>query len=139
MSVARTCPICFRRENKRYNFGSEHAAEKAFHKEKWCDCTYESAQEMMLDQDMGFEDPTWIPIAKEFLYEYHNSLNSGLITNKEEQVRFFLKLLKSCANSSRKSIELIPIKENEKWEYILDGKTERKLKCDIFTNDNPYI
>jgi hypothetical protein len=135
MSVRRTCPNCFRQENIRRNYGNDRDEEIKFHKEKWCNCPYESPEEMMLDQDMGFEDPKWIPIAKEFLQEYHIVLNSGAIKTKEEQIRFFLKLLKSSVNSSKKSIELIPKKENEEWYFIIDGKAEKKVKCGIFSNE----
>lgn len=57
MSINRWCPNCFREEEMRLNFGSNREAEAKFHKEKWCDCGCNSPEEMMRDQDLGFEDP----------------------------------------------------------------------------------
>tara|TARA_B110000114_G_C14777897_1_gene271550 strand:+ start:80 stop:223 length:144 start_codon:yes stop_codon:yes gene_type:complete len=36
------------------NFGYDNEAENEYHAIKWCKCPYESSEEMMLDQDMGF-------------------------------------------------------------------------------------
>lgn len=135
MSMYRTCPNCFKTEGIRVNFGENHEAEKEFHKEKWCNCGYNSPEEMMKDQDMGFEDPRWIPIAKYFLKNYHLRIRQGQINSKEEQVRFFLKLLQSSANNYYTSLDLVNLKEVEGYKLIWDGKTETPPKVDIFKDD----
>jgi len=132
MSINRMCTNCFRKENVRYNFGNDIESEKRFHSEKWCDCGYNSPEEMMLDQDMGFTDPNWLRIAKDFLTNYHAMLASDKLESKEEQTRFFLKQLKNSANNVYKSIELVEIKKDEGWQAIFDGKTEKKPKTNIF-------
>jgi hypothetical protein len=131
MSIARRCPNCFRQEGVRFNFGDDREAEKAFHQEKWCSCGYSSPEEMMKDQDFGFDDPKWVPIAKHFLENYHNSLEQGLIHSRDEQVRFFLKLLKSSANNYYKSIDLIDRREDESYEFVYNGKPEQPPRLNI--------
>lgn len=138
MSVRRICPNCYRKENKRSNFGDNIKAERKYHSEKWCNCGYNSPEEMMVDQEMGFLDPKWIPIAKFFIENYHLRLKQGEIKSKGELVRFFLKLLKSSANNFHRSIELIPIKETEKWEFIYHGRTDKKPRTDIFENEKNF-
>jgi len=136
--MRRICPNCYRNENSRVNFGDNREAERKFHSDKWCNCGYNSPEEMMLDQDMGFLDPKWIPIAKDFIENYHLRLKQGEIKSKEELVRFFLKLIKSSANNIHFSIELVPIKENEKWEFTYHGRTDKKPKTDIFENEKNF-
>lgn len=131
MSMNRVCPNCFQVESSRYNFGDNRKAEREFHSEKWCDCKYNSPEEMMKDQDMGFKDPKWIAIAKDFIGKYHSSINEGYISNNEELVRFFLKLLKSSANNYHKSISLVERNEDEEWEYIYNGERAHKPKTNI--------
>src|SRR5690606_35762870 len=116
----------------RYNFGNDVIAQQEFHKQKWCDCGYSTPEEMMEDQDMGFENPNWIRIAKYFIDIYNKEIEEQTIKNKEENVRFFLKLLKSSANNHYLSIELSDIKGNEKYEPIYDGKSKKKPKSNIF-------
>lgn len=132
MSIARTCPNCYQKEGIRYNFGNDREAEKEFHSKNWCDCGYLSPNEMMLDQDMGFDDPKWIPIAKYFIKNYHDSISQGYIHNSEELLRFFLKLLQSSANNVRKSIVIVDRKEGEEYEYVFEGKAKKTPKSDIF-------
>jgi hypothetical protein len=131
MSTNRICPNCFKEEGGKLNFGNYIKAAIGFHSQKWCKCGYNSPQEMMDDQDMGFSDPNWIPIAKYFIEEYNLRLQPGLIKKKDEQIRFFLKLLKSSAGNYRKTLELTP-KKDEDWEYIYDGKPSHKPKTKIF-------
>ncbi len=135
MSMNRRCPNCYRTELFRFNFGRNRDSETKFHKAKWCDCGYDSPQEMMLDQDMGFNDPLWIPIGKQLLTQYHEGLRNEKVSSLEEQMRFFLKLLQSAANNMRCSIEIVPIKENEKHTAIFDGKTKNPPKSEIFMQD----
>lgn len=132
MSACRTCPNCYRVENTRYNFGDNKEAEQEFHKEKWCDCGYSSPEEMMQDQDMGFDDPKWIRIAKHFIPQYLRTIRRGEIESNEEGIRYFLKLLKSSAKNTYSSLELVEIKEVEKWDIVANGKSEHKPKSDIF-------
>lgn len=132
MSINRSCPNCFQIENDRSNFGDNREAEREFHSQKWCNCGYNSPNDMMVDQDMGFTDPNWIRIAKHFIENYHLRISQGRIQTSEELVRFFLKLLKSSANNIRKSIELIDKEENEEYEFIYDGKTKKKPRINIF-------
>ena len=54
MSVQSICSICFKKDGIRMNFGYDNEAENEYHAIKWCKCPYESSEEMMLDQDMGF-------------------------------------------------------------------------------------
>jgi hypothetical protein len=135
MSMRRSCPNCFRKENERYNFGESIENETAYHQEKCCDCGYKTPEEMMQDQDLGFFDPNWVPIAKYFLENYHNSISQGIIQDKDEQTRFFLKLLKSAANSRSLSLELVEKKENEDYEFIFEGKTKHNPKINIFDTE----
>lgn len=135
MSMSRRCPNCYRTDSLRFNFGNNRDSEKEFHKVKWCDCGYNSPQEMMLDQDMGFEDPLWIPIGKQLLTQYHEGLRNEKVSSLEEQMRFFLKLLQSAANNMRCSLEIVPIKPNEKHTTIFDGKTKNPPKSEIFMKD----
>ena len=85
------CKICFKSDGMRFNFGDNTEAEAAHHNTKWCSCPYETSEEMMLDQDMGFTDPNWIPIAKSFLSNYRRMREE--VTTNEQSVRLFLKLL----------------------------------------------
>jgi hypothetical protein len=57
MSANRICPNCFKKDNIRVNFGDEEESARKFHSLKWCDWNYNSPNEMMVDQDMGFTDP----------------------------------------------------------------------------------
>jgi len=133
MSLKRVCPNCFREEKElRLNFGGNTEAEKEFHDQKWCDCDYSSPNEMMMDQDMGFENPEWIKFARFFLANYHLRLSQGHIENKEENVRFFLKLLKSSANNCRLSIDLVDLKKDENYESVYNGKSNHTPKSVIF-------
>jgi hypothetical protein len=132
----RVCPNCYRKEELRVNFGNDREAEAMFHQQKWCSCGYQSPQEMMRDQDLGFEDPRWVPIARYFLNEYYLRLKQGEINNKDEHVRFFLKLLKSAANNRRLSIELVNRKDNEEWKFVYDGKSKNNPRKNIF--DSSY-
>lgn len=136
MSMSRVCPFCFRQEGIRANFGSDRAAEAEFHNQRWCKCGYSSSEEAMQDQDLGFLDPRWIKIAKFFLNEYYLRIGQGRIQNKDEHVRFFLKLLKSSASNYRTTIELTSRNENDKFQYIHDGKPTNKPKLNIFDNES---
>jgi hypothetical protein len=136
MSINRICPNCFKEEGIRLNFGPNREAETSFHQQKWCNCGYQSPEEMMQDQDLGFSNPLWVPIIKYFLNEYYLRLQQGKIKNKEEHVRFFLKLLKGSANNYGFSIELVNRKDGEEYKLISDGKTEKKPRVNIF--DNSY-
>tara|TARA_R110001592_G_scaffold363293_2_gene683370 strand:+ start:3315 stop:3698 length:384 start_codon:yes stop_codon:yes gene_type:complete len=109
------------------NFGFDSQAEKKFHAQSWCKCGYETPEEMMKDQDMGFEDPVWIPIAKSYLEEYHLKLTQGHIKGRTELVRFFLKLLKESAYNSRKSIILVDGKTDQGREGSSFGETKQNL------------
>jgi len=128
----RICPNCYREDKIRFNFGGDHSAETEFHRQHWCDCGYSSPKEMMQDQDLGFEDSRWLGVTKYFLNEYYLRISQGKITNKDEHVRFFLKLLKNSANNYRLSVELVPRKDNEDWESIYNGKTKKKPHINIF-------
>src|SRR5690625_3062504 len=132
MSMSRTCPNCYRQEGVRLNFGGNYEAEADFHRRQWCSCGYYSPEEMMQDQDLGFDDPRWVGIAKYFLNEYYLRISQGRITNKDEHVRFFLKLLKSSINNYRLSAELVPRHEDEDWNYVYDGITEKEPQANIF-------
>jgi hypothetical protein len=59
-------------------------------------------------------------------------IRQGNIQTSEELVRFFLKLLKSSANNIRKSIEIVNLKENEKYTSIYHGRSDRESKKNIF-------
>ncbi len=130
----RVCANCFRKEQDRYNFGSDFKAERAFHAEKWCDCAYNSPEEMMEDQDMPFKDPAWLPIVKHLLEEYHLWLSQGEIKDTHELVRFFLRLIKSSANNIHRSIVLKEQDPAEKYEYVYDGKTSKRPKSKLHLN-----
>jgi hypothetical protein len=132
----RICPNCFRKEGIRINFGGNFADEAGFHRQHWCNCGYSSSEKMMQDQDLGFDDPRWVRIVKYFLNEYYLRISQGKILNKDEHIRFFLKLLKSSANNCQLSVELIPRKTNEDWEFIYEGKPKKKPHVNIF--DNSY-
>ena len=136
MSINRICPNCYRKEGIRFNFGPNKEAETEFHRQHWCNCGYSSPEEMMQEQDLGFDDPRWVSITKYFLNEYYLRINQGRIANKDEHIRFFLKLLKSSANNYRLSIELIPRKADEDWEFIYNGKPPKKPHINIF--DDSY-
>ena len=86
----------------------------------------------MKDQDLGFDDPRWVPSAIEFLDSYYLSLSQGRIRNKDEHVRFFLKLLKSCVNNWRLSIELVQRKDNESWNSVFNGIPSKAPRTNIF-------
>jgi len=132
MSMSRVCPNCFQVEATRYNFDYDIKTEQEFQAEKWCACGYESPEEMMLDQDMPFQDPKWIPLTKHFLEDYHLRLRKGEIKDAGELIRFFLRLLKSSANGVSRSIVLVDMKEDESYAFVHDGKTNRKPKPNIF-------
>lgn len=134
MSMYRTCTNCFQQEGIRFNFGDNHDAEAKFHRERWCKCGYSSPEEMMADQDLGFDDPRWVPITKYFLNQYYLRISQGSIINKDEHVRFFLKLLKSSINNYHLSAELVQKKADEEYKFIYNGKTEKIPKINIFKN-----
>ena len=77
----------------RLNFGGDYKAEIEFHSQAWCSCPYKSPEEMMIDQDMGLTDPTWLQIAESFIDDYR--MLSKEIKSKEEDIRVFLKNI-SC-------------------------------------------
>lgn len=132
MSMNRVCPMCFQEERFRYFF-VDNESEAEFHRDnRWCSCGYESPEEMMQDQDLGFTDYRWVLIIRSFLNEYYLRLSQGVILNKDEHVRFFLKLLKFSANDYRLSIELTPPKKNELLEYIVDGVPKKQPHSNIF-------
>lgn len=130
MSTNRVCPNCFQEENIRFNFGNDRNAERTFHSQKWCSCGYNSPNEMMIDQDLGFNDPCWLRIARYFLENYHLRIAQGEIRSKEELVRFFLKLLKNSASNFHKSIEL-KNKTNNEYDFIYNGRSLRTPKAKI--------
>jgi hypothetical protein len=132
----RVCPNCYREEGIRFNFEPNIETEKAFHQENWCGCGYNSPQEMMQDQDLGFDDPHWVSLTKYFLNEYYMRLKQGKINSKDEHIRFFLKLLKSAANNYKLSIELINRKDNEDWNYVYDGKSKKNPRINIFDSSS---
>ncbi|MFZ4798906.1 MAG: hypothetical protein ACOYMA_15505 [Bacteroidia bacterium] len=134
MSVTRVCRNCFRPERFRVNFGENSEAEREFHQKKWCDCGYNSPEEMMQDQDLGFNDPRWVGISILFLNDYYLRISQGQITNKDEHVRFFLKLLKSSMNNYRVSAELVNKYDDKDYWPIFNGKTEKVPKLNIFDN-----
>lgn len=134
MSVNRVCPNCFQVDAVRFNFGEDREAEREFHSQKWCNCGYKDAHEMMIDQDLGFKDPNWLKIAKYFLENYHLRITQGEIHSKEELVRFFLKLLKSSASDINKSIELIDNNGVSDCDYIYNGKTNKTIQAHIMDN-----
>lgn len=135
MSIQRTCRKCFQTEANRYNFGSDREAERKFHAEDWCTCGYTSSMEMMKDQDLGFDDPRWVRLAKYFIETYHRGLSEGEIKSKDELVRFFLKLLKDSANNIGQSIEIVELKEGEEYESIYNGQAKATPKTDIFEGE----
>ena len=61
-------------------------------------------------------------------------LNKSSIKNKNEHLRFFLKLLKSSINNYHLSAELVPRKDNEDFKLIYNGKTEKFPRINIFKN-----
>ena len=134
MSINRVCPICYQKEGVRFNFGNNREAEAEFHKRSWCDCDYSSGEQMMTDQDLGFTDKKWVGIVRYFLNEYYLRIGQGAIANKDEHVRFFLKLLKNSANKYRLSIELKSKNEDEDWEFIYNGKPKKQPQKNIFDN-----
>jgi hypothetical protein len=136
--MTRVCPNCYREEGGglRLNFGPNLQAEAEFHKQHWCKCGYSSPEEMMQDQDLGFDDPRWVGIAKYFLNNYYLRLKQGEINNKDEHMRFFLKLLKSAANNYRLSIELINRKNGEEYDFIYNGKSKKHPRINIFDSSS---
>jgi hypothetical protein len=111
MSMQRFCPNCYRTEGVRLNFGSDRAAESQFHKQQWCDCGYFSPEEMMQDQDLGFEDPRWVQVTTTFLNEYYRRLSLGRIPTKDEHVRYFMKLLNRSLRFHGLSVEIVRYSE----------------------------
>jgi hypothetical protein len=132
----RVCPNCYREEGIRFNFGGNFAAEADFHNQHWCSCGYSSPEEMIQDQELGFDDPRWVRIAKYFLNNYYLRLKQGEIDSKDEHIRFFLKLLKSSTNNFRLSVELVNRKNDEDWEFVYNGRPKKKSRVNIF--DNAY-
>jgi len=134
MSVHRVCQICYQKEDIRLNFGDNHEAETKFHRQSWCQCGYSSGEEMMKDQDLGFTDNRWVGIIKYFLNEYYLRIGQGVIANKDEHARFFLKLLNHSFKNYRVSIELKPKSDDENWEYFHDGVPKTQPRKNIFDN-----
>jgi len=137
MSVNRTCPNCFRVEGIRANFGNDREAERAFHQQIWCSCGYSSPEQMMRDQDMGFDDPRWLRIAKYFIENYHLRLKQGEVRSEEELVRFFLRLLKSSASNVRTQL-VLESSDGSDYEFVYHGRTAHVPQADVFSNDMPY-
>lgn len=131
MRINRTCPKCLRQEGIIYNFGNNKAAMVAFNKKKWCKCGYNTPQEMMEDNDLGFTDETWLLIAKNFIGHYHRSYNYGFIHNSEELIRFFLKALKTTAENFSKDIVLVENNGGRKFDTINNGKPEKKPRLNV--------
>ncbi len=137
MGGARTCPACLRSNHIYANFGDNIEAAKAYHNAKnWCKCGYESAEEMMQDQDLGFSDPYWLPIIKHCFNEFFSRYDKGQLESPEEQVRFFLKQLKYSAYNYHRSIklEVIPYEEidlDTAPEWPQDGKPARPTKSKV--------
>jgi hypothetical protein len=136
MSMPRRCPNCYRTEDIRVNFGDNREAEAAFHQRKWCDCDYSSPEEMMQDQDLGFEDPKWLPVAKEFLNRYHRELRAGQLSTKGDHIRCFLISLKSSFDDYRISASLSQNGDLRTFKPSKSLSKKHKPKTDIFDSYN---
>lgn len=134
MGMNRVCPICYQQEAFSFNFGPNSVANAEFHQKKWCKCGYTSGEELMKDQDLGFTDNRWVGVAKSFLIDFFEKASSGGILSKDQMVRLFLKQLKNSANNYDLSIELVPIKEGEEWNFIEDGNPIHRPRKDVFNN-----
>jgi len=132
MSMPRRCPNCYRTEDIRVNFGDNREAEAAFHQRKWCDCGYSSPEEMMRDQVLGFDDPKWVPIAKHFLNRYHRELRSGRLKTKNDQVRYFLRGLKSSLDNHFISATLTRNVDQNTLRSTIPLSKKPPSKTDIF-------
>jgi hypothetical protein len=126
------CNNCYKASNIHFNFGNDREAENAYHKNYNCDCGYSSPEEMMRDQDLGFTDPRWVIIAKDFLNEYYILLRIRTIKSKDQHIRFFLKQLKYSINKYAGTIELVPNSQVEACEYANDGTTKIVTQANIF-------
>ena len=137
MGGARTCPACLRSNHIYANFGDNIEAAKAYHNAKnWCKCGYESAEEMMQDQDLGFSDPYWLPIIKHCFNEFFSRYDKGQFESPEEEVRFFLKQLKYSAYQWQHAIVLEKIPDeaidlDTEPEWPQDGKPARPTKSKV--------
>lgn len=113
MSLYRICPNCFENDGLRVSF-SNIESERAYHSEKWCNCGYNSPEEMMVDRDMGFTDPKWFFISQYIIRNLNEKvLNLDNTDNQIEMQRNFLKLLIQSARYVRASLELNDLKEPE--------------------------
>lgn len=136
MSMQRICPNCYRTEGIRANFGNDREAEAAFHRKKWCDCGYSSPEEMMKDQDLGFDDPQWVKVSRTFLNQYYERLSLGRIPSKNEHVRYFLKLLKRSFNGEGLSVEIVRHVKKPTESQAIKKSPKSAPKSNIF--DNSY-
>lgn len=132
MSLNRICPICLQIEGIRVNFGNKQKEEQDFHNQKWCSCGYKSHSEMIIDQDLGFNDFRWVGIVKNFLNSYYKYLSQQIISNKDQHARLFLKQLQNSALKQNLSIVLKPLNTNKYIDYKIDGFPKVKPKSNIF-------
>jgi len=134
MSMQRICPNCYRTEGIRVNFGDNREAEAAFHQRKWCDCGYSSPEEMMHDQDLGFDYPKWVPVSKHFLNRYHWELRSNRLKTKNDQVRYFLRGLKSSLDNHFISATLTRNIDQNTLRSTIPLSKKPPARTDIFEN-----
>lgn len=133
MSLNRVCRNCYRGDDIRMNFGYDTASEEAYHKKNWCSCGYSSHEEMMLDQNLGFTDPRWVKIGKNFLNDYYHKIRLHKIMNKDDHMRWFLKLLHSTAENHGLAIHLSTRKPDYNNKTNITAKNP---KSNIFEDDH---
>ena len=71
MGLPKTCPNCFANDGIFWNYdGSEEEINKIY-AQKWCDCGYNSPEEMIeglaKKYEFKFKDPKWVKLARAYI------------------------------------------------------------------------
>lgn len=90
----------------------------------------------MLFQDLGFEDPKWLPVAKEFLNRHHRELRTGRLSTKGDHIRCFLISLKSSFDDYRISASLSQNGDLRTFKPSKSSSKKQKPRTDIFDTHN---
>jgi len=130
MGMSRTCPNCFAEDGLHFSF-VDFTAEISHHTTKWCNCGYETPNQMMEDlrkkYRFEFEDPKWVYFARKYLHRRKQKQNFKHDITLE-LVGGFLHDMYWASNYSSSNISLISKNLSEKIESNEDKKQLSQIK-----------
>jgi len=71
MGLPKTCPNCFANDGIFWNYDGSEEEIKKIYDQKWCDCGYNSPEEMIeglaKKYEFKFKDPKWVKLARAYI------------------------------------------------------------------------